>query len=150
MTANDEDSVGGTVRYRLTDAVPFSAITQFSVNRTNGQISLLEALDRETDSTITLIVTASDMGEPGRNVIMVWEFGFEGNIVVDLPKPKVKKWDCGSKVGHFHIRSVHFHIWSLYPTSVGGTNRNPRIFGGTAGTVPLQLHNMCVPFHAAA
>ena len=73
MTANDEDSVGGTVRYRLTDAVPFSAVTQFSVNRTNGQISLLEALDRETDSTITLIVTASDMGEPGRNVIMVWE-----------------------------------------------------------------------------
>ena len=73
VTANDADSVGGTVRYRLTDAVPFSAISQFSVNRTNGQISLLESLDRETDSTITLIVTASDMGEPGRNVIMVWE-----------------------------------------------------------------------------
>lgn len=77
VTANDLDTVGGMVRYRLTDAVPFSAITQFSVNRTTGQITLLKALDRETDSAITLVVTASDMGEPGVNKIVA----AEGNLV---------------------------------------------------------------------
>lgn len=63
--ATDGDSVGGMVRYRLTNASPFSALSQFSINRTNGQLSLLQSLDRETDPTLTLVVTASDMGEPG-------------------------------------------------------------------------------------
>lgn len=53
------------VRYELTSAIPFSTLTQFSINRTTGQLNLLESLDREADDTITLVVTASDMGEPG-------------------------------------------------------------------------------------
>lgn len=71
ITAADTETVGGAVRYRLTDASPFSALSQFSINRTNGQLSLLQSLDRETDPTITLVVTASDMGEPGGALVIV-------------------------------------------------------------------------------
>ena len=39
-------------------------------------------------------------------------------IVANLPKPKV---GTHKMYGHFHIRSIHFHIWSLEPTFVGGT-----------------------------
>jgi hypothetical protein len=65
VSATDRDTVGGTIRYRLTSAEPFSAISQFSVNRTTGQLILQESLDRETNAMIDLVVTASDMGEPG-------------------------------------------------------------------------------------
>ena len=53
------------VRYELTSTIPFSAMDQFSVNRTTGHLSLLRSLDRETDSAITLVVAAFDMGVPG-------------------------------------------------------------------------------------
>lgn len=66
VSATDRDTVGGTVRYALTNANPFSALTQFSINRTTGELNLLQSLDRETDDTISLVVTASDMGEPGK------------------------------------------------------------------------------------
>ena len=55
------------VRYALTSSIPFSALSQFTINRDNGELTLVESLDRETDPTITLRVTASDMGEPRRN-----------------------------------------------------------------------------------
>ena len=62
--AIDVDTVGVGVRYSLTNAVPFSALEQFRINRETGDIFLVTPLDRETASTITLTVTASDMGEP--------------------------------------------------------------------------------------
>lgn len=65
VSAEDTETVGGMVRYELVNAIPFSAITQFSINRTTGELSLLQSLDREADSSITLVVAASDMGEPG-------------------------------------------------------------------------------------
>lgn len=65
MTATDRDTVGGSIRYSLRNAVPFSALDQFRINRTTGELTLVGTLDRETDPTITLVVTAADMGEPG-------------------------------------------------------------------------------------
>ena len=62
----DRETVGGMVNYALTSAVPLSALSQFGIDRESGDLTLLQSLDRETDSTITLVVTASDMGEPGR------------------------------------------------------------------------------------
>jgi len=66
VRATDEDTVGGEVRYALSNAIPFSALDQFRINRTTGDLELVRSLDRETTPTITLSVTASDMGEPGR------------------------------------------------------------------------------------
>lgn len=68
MSATDEETVGGEVRYALTNAIPFSALTQFSIDRATGHISLVMPLDRETNPSITLVVTASDMGEPGQKM----------------------------------------------------------------------------------
>ncbi len=68
MSAIDGDSVGvsGMVRYALTSSSPFSALSLFNINRTTGELYLVETLDRETDPVITLVVTAFDMGEPGK------------------------------------------------------------------------------------
>ena len=65
MRASDEDTVGGEVQYSISNAVPFSSLEQFRINRTTGDLELVISLDRETTPTITLSVTASDMGEPG-------------------------------------------------------------------------------------
>ncbi len=53
------------MRYALINANPFSALELFTVNRDSGDLILIQSLDRESFSTITLVVTASDMGEPG-------------------------------------------------------------------------------------
>lgn len=70
ISATDPETVGGMVRYELVSAIPFSVLDQFSINRTTGELSLVESLDRETNPTITLTVAASDMGEPGQLVIV--------------------------------------------------------------------------------
>ena len=41
-----------------------SALAQFSIDTTSGQLVLIEPLDREADSVLYLTVTAFDMGEP--------------------------------------------------------------------------------------
>ena len=66
ISAMDPETVGGMIRYELISAIPFSVLDQFSINRMSGELSLVESLDRETDSTITLTVAASDMGDPGK------------------------------------------------------------------------------------
>ena len=40
-----------------------SALAQFSIDTTSGQLVLIEPLDREADSVLYLTVTAFDMGE---------------------------------------------------------------------------------------
>ena len=63
----DPDSgAGGIVSYSITDATPRDAMMNFNISSRTGAIMLMQTLDRETTSLITLRVAAQDMGVPGK------------------------------------------------------------------------------------
>ena len=71
MRANDPDGgPGGVVRYSLTGATPLAALAWFGIDPVSGDLSVVQPLDRERDSIITLIVTATDQGMPGEQLLL--------------------------------------------------------------------------------
>ncbi len=66
VKASDPDGgLGGVVRYSITGATPLVAIDWFSIDMVTGDLTLTETLDRETNDIVTLVVTATDLGQPG-------------------------------------------------------------------------------------
>ncbi len=67
MKANDPDGgVGGIVRYSITGAIPLVAMQWFTIDMVTGDITLVQELDRESNEILTLVVTATDLGQPGK------------------------------------------------------------------------------------
>ncbi len=67
MKANDPDGgVGGIVRYSITGATPLVAMQWFTIDMVTGDITLMQGLDRESNEILTLVVTATDLGQPGK------------------------------------------------------------------------------------
>lgn len=63
--ATDPDLFGGgQISFRKATSSPLSKLSCFSVNSTTGAIRLEDSLDRETDSLVSLIISAHDNGEP--------------------------------------------------------------------------------------
>ena len=48
----------------MSNANPLQALEWFSINRTSGELLLMETLDRESYDVISLMVTGSDQGVP--------------------------------------------------------------------------------------
>lgn len=66
IRAVDRDGgLGGVIRYSIIGAVPLEARDWFEINSMNGDISLVQSLDREANDIVSLIVLATDQGEPG-------------------------------------------------------------------------------------
>ena len=72
VQATDPDmGRGGEIQYFLSTAIPLEATSWFNIDRQFGYISfLVESLDRERYSIITLMVTAADGGVPSLSSIV--------------------------------------------------------------------------------
>ncbi|XP_077988357.1 cadherin-23-like [Glandiceps talaboti] len=61
VNAHDSDaSPHGIVMYSIVSVTPIASASMFSINEDTGEITLIEALDRETDTTYTINVEVED------------------------------------------------------------------------------------------
>ncbi|KAL8559117.1 hypothetical protein ACOMHN_046165 [Nucella lapillus] len=77
VTATDADE--NTVRYSITDSVPFDGTSFFYVNPENGEISVVRPLTETTENSFTLRIIARDNGLPVSQSITAAEVIF--NII---------------------------------------------------------------------